>query len=252
MAFALSLLEVRTEVIHLAAIDGQSGATARHSSTRLNALINRAYRELLSRVGILGIEHGRQVHTGTLGAAVSGEDFIDLPIPSTAAEALGVDVKGGFVGARWRKLDGISWEQRRDVDPSGTDRIFIQDGLTAQNGVGFWALRNGPSVATTVLTQGSLAIWPTRLAGLSYTLYTVKQWPGITSDTDVFLLHDSWDQWLINKVVMAVAQRDTNKRTNWDTARDAWAMADAFLDKQARRIQRNGEINPTPYGGVRL
>lgn len=252
MAYAIALSDIRTEVIHLAAIDGQSGSNGRHSSTRLNALLNRVYRKLLSRAGSLGIDHGRQPHTGTLGSAVSGEDFINLDIPSTASDVLDVDVKGGYVGTQWRQLDAIPWEQRRDVDPSATDRIFPRNGISPMHGVGFWSLRSGPSVATTALTQGSLAIWPTRLAGLSYTLYTVKEWAGITSDTDVFLFHDGWDDWLINAAVMAVAQRDTNKRTNWDTARDAWATADALLMSQARRLQRSGSMQPTPYGGIQL
>ncbi len=239
MAFSLALSDARTEVIHLSGIDGQTGASGRHSPTRLNAVLNRCYRELLSRAGQLGIEHGRQAATGTLGSAVSGEDFINLDIPASAADVIGVDVKSGD---DWGKLDPLAWEQRRDTE----------DHIEPPNGVGWWALRNGPSVSGSTLTQGSLAIFPTELAGYSYTLYTVKQWPGITSDSDIFLLHDGWDQWLINRAVMQVAQRDTNKRGNWDTANAAWVNADALLMSQARRLNRSGVIIPTAYRGARL
>lgn len=238
MAFSLALSDARTEVIHLAGIDGQTGSSGRHSPTRLNAVLNRSYRELLSRAGQLGIEHGRRADTGTLGSAVSGEDFINLDIPATSADVLGVDVKNG---GEWGKLDPLAWEQRRETDYA-----------CPPNEVGWWALRNGPSVSGSTLTQGSLAIFPTDLAGYSYTLYTVKQWPGISSDSDIFLLHDGWDQWLINRAVMQVAQRDTNKRGNWDTANAAWVNADALLMSQARRLNRNGVIVPSPYRGVRL
>lgn len=238
MAFSLALSDARTEVIHLAAIDGQSGASGRHSPTRLNAVLNRSYRELLSRAGQLGIEHGRRADTGTLGSAVSNEDFINLDIPSTAAEVISVDVLDGTTQS---KLDPLAWEQRRDVPH-----------LEPPSGVGWWALRNGPSVSGSTLTQGSLAIFPTTLAGYSYTLYTVKQWPGITSDSDIFLLHDGWDSWLINRAVMQVAQRDTNKRGAWDTANAAWVNADALLMSQARRLNRSGVIVPTPYRRVAL
>ncbi len=233
MAFSLALSDARTEVIHLAAIDGQTGASGRHSPTRLNAVLNRSYRELLSRAGQLGIEHGRRADTGALGSAVSGEDFINLDIPSTSADVISVDVK---IGDEWGKLDPLAWEQRRDTEC-----------VEPPNGVGWWALRNGPSVSGSTLTQGSLAIFPTTLAGYSYTLYTVKQWVAITADSDIFLLHDGWDQWLINRAVMQVAQRDTNKRTNWDTANAAWVNADAVLMSQARRLNRSGVIVPTPY-----
>ncbi len=238
MAFSLALSDARTEVIHLAGIDGQTGASGRHSATRLNAVLNRCYRELLSRAGQLGIEHGRKADTGTLGPAVSGEDFINLDIPSTSADVLGIDVNEG---GRWGKLDPLAWEQRRATECE-----------SPPSGFGWWALRNGPSVSGSTLTQGSLAIFPTTLAGYSYTLYTVKQWPGISSDSDIFLLHDGWDQWLINRAVMQVAQRDTNKRGNWDTANAAWVNADALLMSQARRLNRSGVIIPTAYRGMAL
>lgn len=238
MAFALALSDARTEVIHLAAIDGQTGSSGRHSPTRLTAVLNRCYRELLARAGQLGIDHGRQSHTGTLGSAVTNETFINLDIPATAAEVLGIDVLDGDTQSA---LDPLTWDQRRAIEQ-----------MCPPRGTGWWALRSGPSVSGSTLTQGSLAIFPTRLAGLAYTLYTVKQWPGITSDTDVFLLHDGWDEWLINRAVMQVAQRDANKRTNWDTANAAWANADAILMAQARRLNRSGVIVPTAYPGVAL
>jgi len=238
MAFSLALSDARTEVIHLAGIDGQTGASGRHSPTRLTALLNRTYRLLLARVGKVGSDHGRQASTGTLGSAVSGEDFINLDIPSSATEVLSVDVNNG---SDWGKLDPLAWDQRRDVE-----------GMDPPNGIGWWALRNGPSVSGSTLTQGSLAIFPTELAGYSYTLYTVKQWPGITGDTDIFLCHDSWDEWLINRAVIAITRRDTNKRDNFVMAKDSWAEADEIVMSQARRLNRSGVIIPTAYRGARL
>lgn len=235
MAFSLALSDARTEVIHLAGIDGQTGSSGRHSSTRLNAVLNRCYRELLSRAGQLGVAHGRQSHTGTLGAVATNETYISLDIPSTAAEVVAIDVLDSGTQAA---LDPLEWEQRRDIECTDPPR-----------GTGWWALRSGPSVSGSTLTQGTLAIFPSRLAGLAYTLYTVRQWPGITSDADVFLLHDGWDQWLINRAAMQVAQRDTNKRGNWDAANAAWVNADAFLMAQARRLNRSGVIIPTAYRG---
>jgi hypothetical protein len=248
VAFALTLADADAELIHIAAIDGKTGANGRHSSTRRYALLNRAYRLLMSRSGQLGLPHGLANATGTLGTALAAEDFISLDIPATAAEVTGVDVRGALHGNTWDKLDPLDWEQRRDVYVDRTGGAFCA-GLEPEHGVGFWATRLGPSVDTTALTQGKLAIWPLRIAGKSYTLHYVKQWPGITDATHVFLCHDGWDEWFINRAAMAVCQRDTNKKDNYDTAYLAWQLADADLEKQARRINRSGVIIPTPYEG---
>lgn len=252
MAFTLALSDARTEVIHIAGIDGKTGSNGRHSPTRLNAILNREYRALLSRAGRLGLPHGLQNATGTLGSALASEDFISLDIPSAAAEVIGVDVRGAAGQAsQWGKLDPLTWEQRRDVylDRQGG---ALCGGVLPKHGIGFWATRTGPSVSTTTLTQGKLAIWPLRIAGLSYTLHYVQQWTAISSDTHVFLLHDGWDIWLLNRVAMVCAQRDTNKRTNFDTAQAAWLAADAELEFEAARLNRAGSAEPTPYGGINL
>lgn len=247
MAFSLSVANARTELTYIAAIDGKSGANGRHSSTRLDAVLNRVYRMLQSRAYQLGLPHGLSESTGTLGSPVSGEDYISLTIPDAAAEIVGLDVK---TGATFEKLDPLVWEQRRDVFLHGQHRVYHL-GVQPEHGVGFWAIRKGASVSDATLTQGALAVWPKSLTGKSYALYYASQ-AGELSDTDVFLLHDGWDEWLLNRAAMVVCQRDSNKRTNYDTAREAWLAADALLESQAARVNRAGKISPTPYGGICL
>jgi hypothetical protein len=248
MAFTLALSEARAELIHLAAIDGKTGSNGRHGSTRLDSLLNRKYRMLLARAATLGYPHARQSATGTLGAALANEDFISLDIPDAAIEVVGVDVRGGHGSNKWEKLDALTWEQRRDVH---IDRNGVRcDGVLPRHGVGFWAQRSADDVSGPTLTRGALAIWPTRLAGKAYTVYYPKKWTAITQDSHVFLLYDGWDEWLLNAAAMAVCQRDTNKRTNYDTARDAWLAADALLE--SGRPKGPGKFSPTPYGGIQL
>jgi hypothetical protein len=253
MAYTLTLDNARTKLVYLAAIDGKNGANGRHSPANQGLILNMVYRELMSRAGALGLPHGLTTSTGTLGSQASGEDYISLDFPTAAAEVVGVDVKGGHTGAQWRKLDPLVWEQRRDISPGiGDPRGYFQGGLLPPGGIGFWATREAPSVSGATLTAGKLAIWPTRLAGLSYTLSQVRQWVEITSGTDVFLLHEGWETWFINKAVMAVTQRDTNKRGNYETAQAAWMAADLLLEAQAARHNRAGSFEPTPYGGISL
>lgn len=253
MAYTLSLAEARNEVIYLAALDGKTGANARHSPTRLDSVLNRKYRALLSRVGQLGLPHGLSSATGTLSGPLAGEDFISLTVPSAAAEIVGVDVRGASTGSqRWQKLDPISFEQRRDICIEESDYRHRPGGLLPPHGVGFWTFREGPSVSGETLSTGSLAVWPSRLGGASYTVHYVRKWVDISDDAEVFLMHDGWDEWFLNAAAMACAQRDSNKRTNYDTARDAWLAADALLEAEGARLQRAGTFSPTPYGGLIL
>lgn len=250
MAYTLSLDSARTKLVFLAAIDGKNGANGRFSPANLGLFLNIVYRELMSRSGTLGLPHGLVTSTGTLGAQLAGEDFINLDVPSTAAEVVGVDVK--LAGSLFDKLDPLSWEQRCDVAPPQGDPRYFRAGAEPAHGVGFWAYREGASVSGSTLTQGKLAIFPPQLAGRTYRLSQVRQWVEITSGTDVFLLHEGWESWLLNKAAMYVAQRDTNKRTNWDTAQANWLAADRDLMAQAARVNRAGGGEPTPYGGIRL
>lgn len=249
MAYTLDLDTARTKLIYLAAIDGKTGANGRHSPTNLGRVLNWTYRELLSRAGTLGLPHGLTSSTGTLGSVAAGEEYISLDVPNGAAEVVGVDV----LAPDWNKLDPIEWGQRRDIAPPfGQVRDFRFGGLQPAHGLGFWAIREGASVSGSTLTAAKLAIFPQSLAGKSYELFQVKQWTEITTGTDVFLLHEGWESWLLNKAAMYVTQRDTNKRTNYDTAKDAWSVADALLDDQARRMNRSGGGEPTPYMGINL
>lgn len=247
MAFGLALSDARTEVIHIAALDGQTGSNQRHSPTRLNAILIRAYRALQSRAYQLGLPHGLANATGTLGSPLASEDFVSLDIPAAASEVVGVDVRN----TTWEKLDPLTWEQRRDVQVINGGRVMCE-GVLPKHGVGFWAQRLGASVSGADLTQGKLAIWPPGLSGKAYTLHYCSQVTALAGDTHVFLMHDGWEDWLLNKAAMGCCRRDTNKRTNYDTAKDEWLIADALLEAQAARAGRAGTISPTPYRGVNL
>ncbi len=254
MAYTITLDNARTKLIDIAALDGKTGANARHSPTALASRLNLVYRELMSRAGQLGLPHGLVVSSGTLAGQLAGEDFISLDIPNGAAEVVGVDVRTSLSGSGllFTKLDPISWEQRRDIAPPFGDPRYFRGGLEPAHGVGFWTVRESPSVSGSTLTVGKLAIWPLRLSGSPYQLSQVRQWTEISSGTDVFMLYEGWESWLLNKAGMYSAGRDGNKRTNWDTCQANWLAADADLVKQAARHNRSGGGSPTPYGGVSL
>lgn len=238
MPIALTLLDARTEVIHLASIDGKTGANARHSPTRINAIVNRKYRALRSRVSQLGYPQFLVPGAITaLPARTAGEDYIEVVLPGDVAEVAGVDVR---VRNEWQKLDPIEYGQRRDAPT-----------MRAPSGVGFWSILQAPVPVTNAITAGRVMIWPHTLTG-SYQVDTVAAWSDITADANVFMLYEGWDEWLLNAAAMVVAQRDGNKKGNYETARDAWLAADALVVAGAARLQRGGHTDRSPYGGLDL
>lgn len=241
MSFALALSDADAELIHLAAIDGKTGASGRHGQTRRYSVLNRAYRELRSRVSQLG--YPQFITRGSvtpLPGRASGEDFIEVDLPVGTGEVGGVDVLGGSTGSLWARLDPLEHDQRREgnrMQPPG--------------GVGFWSIIQAPAPSTTSISVGKIGLWPYTLSG-SYRINTVNSWTAITDGTHVFMLFDAWDSWLLTKAAMYVTTRDTNKRGAYDDLKDQWLAADALVVAGAARLQRGGHFTPTPYGGISL
>lgn len=246
----LRLDDARSQLIFLAAIDGKNGANGRFTPANLNFLLNRKYRALRSRVSQLGTPQFIQTTaTATIPAKTAGEDFIDIPMPAAIGEVVGVDVltQGGLpsLGLLWQKLDAIEFGQRRDMawmDPP--------------HGVGWWAVHQAPVPNAGAITAGKIAIWgstnaynqSTTLAG-SYVLHSVDTWTGITTDSDVFMIYEAWDEWFLNAAAMTCCQRDKNKTDLYEQAKEAWQVADSLIVESAARLQRGGFTVPTEYNG---
>lgn len=254
MPFQMTLLEARTDLISLAAIDGKTtGANAHHSVTSLNRTLNRKYRMLMSRVSQLGLPQFLE-STAALSVPVQtvGEDYIEIPMPALTSEVIGVDVRS--VNNYWAKLDAMSFEQRRDIGLGLRNRNvpWYLQGKQAPSGIGWWAINKAPkTVNTTTITAGTIALWPPNLSG-TYKLHSVQAWTDLTADGNIFLLYEAWDEWFINSAVMAVCQRDKNKADLYVQARDSFNAADALIVAQAARLQRGGFVVPTGYGGIEL
>lgn len=251
MPISLRLDEARNQLIFLAGIDGKTGANARYSTTNLNALVNRKYRELRSRVSRLGMPHFVQTSAAApIPVLTTGEDFSDIPMPAGIGDVIGIDVQTnrGYGGLRWQKLDGLDFSQRRDIQ-----------NLEPEHGVGFWAVHQAPVPSGTAITAGKIAVWgaPTyyspgnALAG-NYVLHSVDVWADITVDANVFMLYEGWDEWFLNAAAMTCCQRDKDKRDLYEQAKEAWQAADALIVTAASRLQRTGHVSPTPYGGICL
>jgi|SRR5262245_1344131 len=252
MPLSLRLDDARTEVIYLAAIDGKNGANGRHAPARINAVLNRKYRALRTRVSQLGYPQFLIPGSATpIPAATANEDFIELPLGAGIAELGGVDVQQG-TGKQWRRLDPISFGQRRDVGLAlSNSDINAAEFMTPPSGVGFWAILRAPVPSGAAITAGTASIWPKNMTG-NYKLFSVDAWTDITADANVFMLYEGWDEWLLNATAMAICTRDGNKRGTYEQAREAWAAADALVEAGAARLQRGGYFVPTSYGGIEI
>lgn len=252
MPFALRLDDARGDLINLAAIDGKTGANGRHSPANLGRLLNRKYRNLRSRVSQLGLPQFLQSTAAlTIPAQTAGEDYIEIPMPALTSEVVGVDVRAQ---GRWAKLDALEWEQRRDVAFSSFNMSlpFYMFGSAAPSGVGWWSINKAPAaVNTTAITAGTIALFPPTLAG-TYKLHSVEAWTDISTDANVFLLYEAWDEWFLNAACMTICQRDKNKTDNYIAAEAAFKVADALIVAASARLQRGGFVVPSDYGGVSL
>jgi hypothetical protein len=233
----MTRLDLRTEVIHEAGIDGQTDSTGRHPETRLNALINRYCQSARSLTNSAAGEPWSQVVDAvqTIPAATAGEDFIELDFPTLAIGISGVDV---LYNGEWRALDPASWAQRRLVtcdSPSG--------------GAGFFAIKQLPEArASASVTGGKIAIWPKTLSG-SYRTTCIEQWTPMTSDTHVLVGTADHFSWVINSCVMVCTKRDTNKREIFNEARLMRDEAEARIVAASKRVQRAGAVVPRRRGG---
>lgn len=252
MPFTLLLSDARNDLINISGIDGKTGANGRHSPANLNRLLNRKYRNLMSRVSQLGLPQFLESSSASpIPSQTSGEDYIELPMPALTSEVVGVDVR---VSGGWQKLDPLEFEQRRDplLQDGNRGLPFFTRGRTAPSGVGWWAINKAPkTINTTTITAGTIAIWPPTLAG-TYKIHTVQSWTDLTADSNVFLLYEAWDDWFLNQAAMTICQRDKNKGDLYVQARDAWAAADALIVASAARLQRGGYTVPTDFGGINL
>jgi hypothetical protein len=224
MSDTITLGDLTTELIYEAGIDGKTGSSARHVTARLYALINRSYKQLRSRVSQNGDDFFRAPGTATaIPARAAGEDWIELPYPTSASEILSVDVQ---LSGTWYDLTRGSWAQRR-----------VFPGANRPDSPGEWTTLSMPQPSTTTVTAGKLAIWPVSLAG-NYKIDSLPHWVPLTDSTHVFVLFPDWEEWLLTKCTMVITQRDNQKRNMFLDAQERNQTAERAILAHCRRNKR--------------
>lgn len=196
--FTKTLAEWKTRVSALADINGQigSGSTFRHPTTIVDEIADETFRRTRSCVARRGF---REYHVQTTKAALpttaasTGEQFATVAYPTGATHIRGLDVLQSGVWRRLKHQDG--WSERRDH----------QDTNQAGERPYAWDVLSHGSVATTVLTAGTIAIFPIPTFG-DYTIWYLPEWTAIAShDTYLFLYREqSWYDYHVAQGVIEI------------------------------------------------
>jgi hypothetical protein len=227
MSDVITLGDLDTELVFEAAIDGKTGANARHIPARRYSLLNRVYKQLRSLVSHNGEEFFRAPGTpSAIPARAVGEDWIELPWPTHASEIIGVDVQ---LSGEWDELSHGSWSQRRVFPGSGR-----------RNCPGEWTTLSMPQpdpVAPTTVTAGKIVIWPPTLGG-NVKIDTLPKWAALTDPTHVFVVFPDWVEWILAGSAMVITQRDNDRHNTFLAAKDRKAEAERRILLHCRRSKR--------------
>jgi len=236
--FTKTLLQWKTRVSILADIVNQigSGNGFRHQTTYVDEIGDETYRRTRSFVTRRGFrEYLTRQATASLPttAAVTGEEYATVAYPTGATHIKGFDVLESGVWRRLKQLDG--WAERRDH----------QSGYSAEFGDNLrpygWDVLSHGSVATTVFTAGTIAIFPVPTSG-SYTIWYLPEWTSIAgNDTYLFLYREqSWYDYHVQQGVMEICERDNDSARRFAIAKEACDVAEKAIGEVTADQTRDG------------
>lgn len=237
--FIKTLAQFKTRVSVLADIVGQigSGSTFRHQTTYVDEIADETYKRLRSLTVRRGFrEYLTRQATASLPttAAVTGEEYATIAYPTGATHIKGIDVLES--SGKWRRLKQLDgWAERRDHQ-SGYDAEFGQDLRPYA-----WDVLSHGSVATTVLTAGTIAIFPVPVSG-SYTIWYLPEWTNIAgNDTYLFLYREQcWYDYHVQQAVMEIAERDNDSQRRYAIAKAACDEAEKAIGEVTADQTRDG------------
>jgi hypothetical protein len=234
-----TLAQLRAEVRYLGDAEG---LTARHPDADLTRRINaavRAYRALVTANGLPYFIETTAAAT-LAGTQVSGEQYSEVPFPSTAEQILGVDVSSGVSSDDWYPLQVITWQARRNA------RWGYQHG----GAPAFFAIRRVPQADPSDLDAvlaGVLALFPYSDQG-SYKVHYLPSYVDMVADADLFVALPEACDWVVWHVVCDLAARDDDQRETAQLALMKKQECEARLLASVGRVQSAGPILPRRRG----
>jgi hypothetical protein len=150
---------------------------------------------------------------GATTAVSTDEQYATIAYPTGAIAVVGIDV---LQSGRWRRLKHLDgWGERRDHQdnyPAECERPYA------------WDVISHGSVATTVLTAGTIGIFPVPTSG-EFMTWTLPDWTDIAGhDTYLFLYREQcWYDYHVAQGVLECCIRDND-------AQRRQAMAEKMSD----------------------
>ncbi len=235
MAFTKTLQQFSDRVQFLADIRGQVGTDAtvdRHPQADVFELASDDYRLLrtdLTRLGYSEFLVATSPAALSTTAQATGETFAVQTSPAGAISIRGVDI---LVRGEWRSLNHITWEQRRST-PVRADLGGFP---------GYWSEISMGSVATTVLTAGTIGIFPRPTTTIQHRIWYLPEFTAITDATHLFLYGDaSWWDWHTAKTAWTIAAiRDNDAKKRADNLEKMRAAAFSTMESMAPKRQVDG------------
>lgn len=214
--FTKTLAQWKTRVSVLADIVGQIGSasTFRHQTTYVDEIADETYRRTRGLVTRRGFREFRVAGTKTAlptTAVSTDEQYATIAYPTGAISVLGIDILQNGRWRRLKKLDG--WGERRDHQanfPDDTERPYA------------WDVISHGSVATSVLTAGTIGIFPVPTLG-DYMIWSLPDWTSIAgNDGYLFLYREQcWYDYHVFQGVMEICGiRDADSARRYAAAKE--------------------------------
>ena len=217
---------------------GVEGLTDRHPDATLIKWINLCWRRLRTKLAASGLP-GLTVPT-TIAALpttppVSTEQYLEVNWPDGAVGVYGIDV---LIAQRWLPLHPMSFAQRRD----------LQDRGASDSAPTHWLPLTLPTESTTTITAGKIALFPLATGGVNYRIWYLPVWVDVTGVNNVIYGHDLWFEWLIQTVVIRIAQKDDDSENTLKAAMvqqtDVWteivkSIGNMNAAEPVRRVRRD-------------
>jgi hypothetical protein len=239
MARTKTLLELRTTVRKRADCVGDT-TTGRHTNAEINAAINdswQAMRELVSKNNQLYLKPA--VATFAQGATAPYAWNV-ISLPEDCFRIYGFDVQ---VSARdIRTLLPMSFGERNEFMGHYGQNVGIPQG--------FFLYNLGTELNAGV-TAGKVGIIPAPDAGYQYTLWYLPAWTAVTSDSNVFDGVAGWDDWVVEDVVLKLAETDNDMSGTAQLALQRQAAALARLMDGAGSASQTGPVRRIDVAGMR-